>query len=197
MSVGPSWPGTPLPPPAPLPPPEEASLAPPATPSTLPSTMEPARAAASRPPTGTWLVLVAALASVVGALLPWAELHVPLAPALSYQVKGTEGDGVITLVLGVLLGLAAVVAFTRHELAMWAGVVALVGSALVTVVAAVDLVDVQRAANKQEVATLVVVSVGAGLWLTFASGLIGAAGGIVLVARRRLSQRVTTPPPAV
>lgn len=196
MSAGPPQ-GNPLPPPHPsgvaLPPPSAAPTtalpspwAAPTSPVALPAV--PPDAVLVRPgtpsPIGAWVLLVAALAAVIGALLPWAELSVPFGRGLSVQVNGTEGDGRITLALGIVVALAAVLAFLRHYLATWAAIIALFASALLITIAIVDIVDVKRAAGDIRL-VFVEVEVGSGLWLTLAAGVAGVCGAVVLLARRR------------
>ncbi len=197
MSVGPPQ-GNPLPPPDPsgaaLPPPDAAPAiapsspwpaptSPPTSPAVPPDATAPS-APTSSPPIGAWVLLAAALAAVIGALLPWAELSVTFGQGLSAQVNGTEGDGKITLALGIVVALAAVLAFLRHHLATWAAVIALFASALLVTIAIVDIVDVKRTAGDVRL-VFVDVEVGRGLWLTLAAGVVGVCGAVVLLARRR------------
>ena len=130
------------------------------------------------------MLLGAAIAAVIGALLPWARIDLSFGPAgLSEDVDGTEGDGVITLVLGILLGAVAVLALATRGVARWAAVVGIVAAVIVTAIAIIDIVDVNRTAG--DISPLVDVSVGAGLWVTLIAGLAGIVGGVLMLAHQR------------
>jgi hypothetical protein len=134
-------------------------------------------------PVGAWLLLGAAIAAVIGALLPWARINLAVGDSgLTATVNGTEGDGVITLVLGVALGGMAVLALATRRSTV-AGVVAVIVGAAIVAIAVIDIVDVNRAAG--DVSPVVEVSVGAGLWVTLVAGAVGLIGGVLLLAQRR------------
>jgi hypothetical protein len=57
--------------------------------------------------TGFHILLGAGALLVVGALLPWATVIAPFVGTIS--AAGTDGDGVITLVLGLLVGACGIV----------------------------------------------------------------------------------------
>ena len=190
--------GPPLQPPA-SPPPQPPASPPPQTPAGPPiggwpapslplavATAPPTATAVgtNQPPVGAWLLLGVALAAVVGALLPWAELRLERVPGLSARVNGTEGDGRITLALGIIIGLAAVLAFVSRRLALWAAVLAIVASVLLILIAVIDIADVRRTADEPRL-VFVNVRVGSGLWLTLAAGIVGVIGAVLLLVRRR------------
>jgi hypothetical protein len=68
-------------------------------------TAPPVAGVASKNRNVRWLISGGVAAVVVGALLPWAEVTAAFIGTVSK--RGIEGDGVITLVLGVGAGLAA------------------------------------------------------------------------------------------
>ena len=107
-------------------------------------------------PTTYWAALAAAAAVVIGSFGTWATA---LGGLLSKS--GTEGDGVLTLVLAVvaLLGLWA---FWRKP-RRWAAVGVLVLGVLIFAIGIYDLVDVESTAN---------VSAGWGLYLVVAASAI-------------------------
>lgn len=86
------------------------------------------------PVSGTQLPLIplfaaaAALLVVVGSMGPWARV-------LFISVNGTDGDGAITLVLGILAGLLAVVRLARPAMrgVMFVAGLAFLGAAAVGV----------------------------------------------------------------
>ena len=182
--------GSPLPPPDPL---ATAVPAPPAGHGWAPPTSSPGGAGeplapllvqVSTPPVGAWVLLGVALAAAIGALLPWAELSVSRGPGVSAKVSGTESNGRITLALGIVLGLAAVLAFVRRQLATWAAILAFVASALLIVIAIAEITDVRRAAGDSGL-VFVHVEVGSGLWLTLAAGVVGIVGALLLMVHRQ------------
>lgn len=101
-------------------------------------------------------VVGASVVVVVGALLPWATLGF-------ISVAGTEGDGVITLILGLATAALALLASVKGS--RWPLLVGAVLSVLVVLIAIYDISDVSSTA-----------SVGSGLWLTL------IAGGVAVVA---------------
>jgi hypothetical protein len=140
-------------------------------------------------PLGAWVLLGAAIAAVIGALLPWARIDVSFGTEdVSANVNGTEGDGVITLVLGILLGAVAVLALATRGVARWAAVVGTVAAVVMTAIAIIDIVDVNRTAG--DISPLVDVSVGAGLWVTLIAGLAGIIGGVLLLAKQRSGRQL-------
>lgn len=173
--------GSPLPPPS-WPAPSSATS--PSWPAPAAPAAPPAAAVGIQsPPAGAWLLLGVALAAVIGALLPWAELSVTQLPGVNARVNGTDGDGRTTLAIGIVIGLAAVLAFMARRLALWAGVMAFVASALLIVVAINNMADIHRIANEPRLLFLQV-EIGSGLWLTLVAGIVGIAGAVLLFVRR-------------
>lgn len=103
-------------------------------------------------------VMAGAALVAVGSLLPWATITAPLIGQVSKN--GTDGDGVFTLILAVLVGALGVALWNRpgRSLAVLAGL----GSAVVGLVAVVDISDIETFAADSR---FVHVSVGIGLWL--------------------------------
>jgi hypothetical protein len=137
-------------------------------------------------PVGAWVLLGAGLAAVLGALLPWVRAS---AGFITVERAGTDVDGAITLFLGVVLGALALLAlvigsYRARGLAL--GVAAIVVAALVLLIAIVDIADVNDKAVDIEAGGInIEVTVGSGLWLTLAAGLVGILGGVLLLVRRR------------
>lgn len=112
---------------------------------------------------------------VIGSVMPWATAF---GGALSKA--GTDGDGAITLVLGLLIaagGLAVGLARGR----IWIAIVAALLGALVGVTAGIDLSDAQSKIGDLHG----VVSVGAGLWVTLFGGILAFGACCAAVALRR------------
>lgn len=134
----------------------------------------PQRAAPRFDPAPGWVLVGGAAAIAVGSLLPWASVTGPFVGTV--QVNGTNGDGVITLVLGVvvaLLGFPLVKAATSRARVIAALVIALIAG----VVCLADIVNIERLVNEaEEQSSLVTGDVGFGLWLAGA-GALSASGG--------------------
>lgn len=97
-------------------------------------------------------------AVLVGSFLPWATAFGGLA-----EKRGTEGDGVITLVCGIAMIVLGYLWY-RSDNRNWK-VAYLVATALAAVVAVIDIFDVGGTDG---------ISIGYGLWIC----LIGAAAGL-------------------
>ena len=144
----------------------------------------PAQNAAAQQPAGGSQVTIRALGGVTilggillafGSLLPWRTATFPLGGTIS--VAGTEGDGVITLVLGLAVGATGLVIAIQDgsRVASVVGIVAAAASSIATFIAfgsAREAVDVVEAAG------LSTASIGIGLWIV-AMGAIAALTGSV------------------
>jgi hypothetical protein len=122
---------------------------------------------ASRHPLVIAALVLAALV-VIGAFLPWASV-------LNLDINGVEADGKLTLILAIVGGGALLVARGR----MWGLITMLIASALVTLIAFVDLNDVEGFADQ-----VGLVDTGSGLWLTTIAGVAWLVVTIVLLVRR-------------
>jgi hypothetical protein len=120
--------------------------------------------------------MVAAGAIVIGAFLPWATVTVLFA---TISKDGIDGDGTITAVLGLVIA-GLFLANTRA-----AYVLAMILSAVVLAVFAVDYVDVQELVEEAEDTEAAMASVGIGLYLTGLAALVTL--GTALRCRRHLS----------
>lgn len=132
-------------------------------------------------PLAGWLVTGGAAAVVVGAFLPWAKLTAPLVGTLSKP--GTDGDGLITLIGGIIAG-AVGVALLRGSNKRSLAIASLVVSAMVLAVAVYDVIDLSS--FMADAPDLAAVSIGAGLWITIL-GAGAAVAGSVLWLRRSTS----------
>lgn len=129
-----------------------------------------AQAATSPPPppsatpvrtTGEKLVLGGAVGLVIGAFLPWATVG-------PFDVAGTDGDGVLTLLIGLVV---AALAWSRKAPRL---IIALI--VLAVVIGLYDLVDVGRVAGGDE--ELFDVSIGIGLIITVAASIVAVVGWV-------------------
>lgn len=118
--------------------------------------------------------LASAVAVVVGSLGPWATFG-------PFAKNGLDGDGVITLVLGLLV--LAAVWLRRAPLAV------LVAGALVALIGIIDTIDVAGS-------DVLSPSPGWGVLLTAAAGISVVAWAVLEVTRRRRSPVAAAAPPA-
>lgn len=111
--------------------------------------------------------IAAALFVVIGSFLPWATVDTWIG---TFSANGMDGDGVITLLLGLAAG--ALIALWKRPLVIIAAVVA----GLAALVAVVDLVDLGRAIGDSGFAD---VTPGIGLILTLLAAMAAAALAVV------------------
>jgi hypothetical protein len=115
------------------------------------------------------LILVGAVGLVVGSLMPWATLSVAFA---SLTVNGTEGDGQITVIVGVLV---AILALTRSGTAgtIIIGIAGFVGAGT-AIHDMVNLTSSFAAATRES--SFIHGSIGPGLWITLLGAVVVLAG---------------------
>ena len=89
-----------------------------------------------------WVVVIASMLTIIGSFLPWATLSIF---GFSHNVNGIEGDGVVTLIFGLvalaILATYATVSVNRRwqarcRLGIW------IAGAIVFVVALVNVIDI-------------------------------------------------------
>lgn len=143
----------------------------------LHATADPTAAATA---TGAWewnaasaLVVGGAAGAFIGAFLPWAKVG-----ALS--VAGTDGDGVLTLILGIAAGALGVGGIRKGGKGLLIG--SLVCAALVAVIAVIDIADINSVADGPFGLTA---EPGGGIILTLAAGIAGVVGSILAIRGRR------------
>lgn len=147
---------------------------------------------------GQMLGIIAGVATVIGALLPWAKVQTIFG---SISVNGTEGggDGIVTLVLGLL---AALVMWGLARGTLLASAL----GALIVAIAAYDIRDVSNRIDEinSDPDGLAKASVGVGLWITLIAGVVLIVAGITAFANRPKKRTgeplpppwaVATPPP--
>jgi ElaB/YqjD/DUF883 family membrane-anchored ribosome-binding protein len=131
-----------------------------------------------------WITLAAGIGLIVGSLLPWATLTAPFVGTVN--MTATDGDGIITLIAGLVVGLIGVVAFIRGV-----GPVGLVLLFLILGLAAwvavVDLGNVTNVVAEFDSEDFGAASVGIGLWLVTVATVIGFVGfGGLLMNRSKI-----------
>lgn len=125
-----------------------------------------------------WLLLAAAVLAAAAAALPWATVFARSFP-------GTDGDGVLVILCAIVLaGCALVIGLGYGRL--WASITACVFAGFIALIGIVDLANVSNIVRSVDVGFMSgSVSVGAGLWLTTAIGIVAVGISITAVARRR------------
>ena len=123
-----------------------------------------------------WLIAAAAAIVGVAAFLTWGSVE---AAGQSFDINGVTGsdipgddearDGIFTLVLaGPVLIFAILRAF--GPMSLTAAILGTVMGALITLIAIIDIADIQD--KKETFGPVAEVSVGIGLWLTLAGGIL-------------------------
>jgi uncharacterized oligopeptide transporter (OPT) family protein len=170
-----------------MPPPRAGAPAPPFAPPAgpWPATTQPVT---TRPRPYFWLVIGGAVAAIVAAFLPW--ITATAAFVGSVHRNGLDGDGQITLVLGVAAVVLAVVALRGNPAPLAALVIVAGLGALIAVIGVIDYVDAKNRIGDltAEERRLIAISIGAGLYLTIAAGIavvVGAVFGAVSQDRPR------------
>lgn len=132
----------------------------------------PVEGAVSR--TGPVISLVGAALVVLGALMPWATLSTAFG---SVSIPGTEGDGEIVLILGVVIAVLATLELTRQpRLGLRIGVGVCAGIALL-----IGLIDFSSITDHIRTENLEagVASVGAGLYAVLLGAGVAIAGAVL------------------
>lgn len=119
---------------------------------------------------------VVCLLIFIAAFLPWATVDTAIG---SVSASGTDGDGVITLILAILAGIA--VAASAKRLRFSEGVAGVLG----IVVALIGIVDWSDVAGVAGASGLASVSVGAGLVLTTLGGVALVICAVWMLTQRR------------
>ncbi len=163
-------------PPAATPPAATAPAATPAAGWATPATPQKKPAATVAPAIG-WIVLGGAVLAALGSFLPWAEAS---GFGQTETASGFDGDGVITIVMAVIVG---VLAFPLATGTMTRGrtYAALAVSVLIAVICVIDIVDVSRVAD--DFGGAIEVSVSYGLWMTLVGGLVATGGSIAAIVQ--------------
>ena len=178
---------------APPPPPPAAAVPPPPPPPPAEPLVAPVPEPALASPVTGWAALatpqprdrnmpaIVALAAagvvLIGSLLPWATAKTVFG---SISINGTDGDGVLTLILAVVVGAIAVALLAGKRPRLWAYVVLLIAGLLTAFIAVYDLVDISRTVGNDYAH----VSTGAGIWLVAIASLVLVGGGIQLTRGR-------------
>ncbi len=131
-----------------------------------------------------WVTLAAGIGLVFGSLLPWATLTAPFVGTVN--VTATDGDGIITLIAGLVVGLMGILALIRGVGPL--GLVFLFMTlGLAMLVAVVDLGNITDVVAEFDSEDFGATSVGIGLWLVTVATVIGFIGfGGLLMNRSKM-----------
>jgi len=139
---------------------------------------------AGAPATAAWqwtpasgMLLAGAAVTVLGSVLPWATVE---AGFESEQVNGTDGDGVLTIILAIAALAFGIPGLLKRSKGLL--ITALVATILIVVIALADIGDVSSVA--EEVGFGVEATVGVGLWLVLVGGIVAMIGAIMAVRNR-------------
>ena len=127
-------------------------------------------------------IVVGAVLACIGSFLPWAY-----ALGREFWASGTEGDGVITILLAFAGATVALMATANDGgcLPRWGAWVSLVSGSLVALIALYNLYDLMRVINALETpwGEIFDIEPGEGLFLTLAGGIVMAlCAGLALAS---------------
>lgn len=127
-----------------------------------------------------YLTIAAGMLIALGSLLPWRTVSAPLVGTVN--ANGTEGDGILTLILGVLIAASGIVRamYGRSMLSSIAGVVFTVFAAFVTYTAFKSAVEAIELVQSD----LARASIGIGLWVVLVGVVCGFVGTFGSLTKR-------------
>ncbi|HEY1280092.1 MAG TPA: hypothetical protein VGF22_10500 [Acidimicrobiales bacterium] len=162
---------------SPLPPPDPSTVRL-ASPAVTPVAAVAAPASAvGRSPAGFWMVVSGAGLAVLAAFLPWVSVS---AGFVSQSWNGLDRDGKFTLMLGIAVGIVALVSFQTglKRGAAWAVGVAATGGLVLMVVDAAD--GASRLAKVNDLLdSYGHASLGVGVYLTFVAMVLVIVGAVL------------------
>lgn len=126
---------------------------------------------------GAALTIVAGAAlAVVGSLLPWINVTTAFGGLTRSGAEG--GDGIITLIVAVLVGLTAASTLGNYQITGILSYSPIVGAVVIGGLTAINHVDINERVSgfQAEVGGLGTANVGAGIWLLYIGAAIMAFG---------------------
>jgi hypothetical protein len=139
---------------------------------------QPAPDRLSAPVTG-WLLLIAGVVGVVGSISPWAKVNF----FVDIRVSGMQGDGKLTLVCALIVGVMGLLIVLRQG-RLWTSIVALVFAAITVLIALIDVGDINQLYGSGENLPHNLISTAYGIWLVVIAGAAGVLAAIVAMVRR-------------
>jgi len=157
--------------------------APPDFPSPPPQMLQPTGqfATASRTDPLGFVAVAGGVLMVLGSFLPWATVDGVLG---NQSVSGMEGDGVITLVLGLVAAALGVVAVIRGG-GIGKGIGILLVAALAGIILAIDWTQIEDLAGDSIFEDVISFNTGIGMYTIAVAVALALVGGILTLARRR------------
>lgn len=150
--------------------------------SALPPPPSPQSAAVPGPE--RWLVAAGIAAVIIGALLPWVTITAVFIGTVS--LAGTEGDGVLTLILGIVAAAVGFqIVFLGRPMSRTIGIAIAILALIIGGIAGYDMVNIQSAIGDISTEGLAKANIGIGLWITglgaltlLAAGALGANAAV-------------------
>lgn len=127
------------------------------------------------PATALIFAMIAAAALVIGSLLPWISVRSIFG---TLNASGIEGDGVLTLVAGGLLGALSGVAWSKRNASKTTGILIVLLGAATGLIAFNVFSNVAGAADLND--DLVFTAVGSGLWLVILGAAMAVGSGVAV-----------------
>jgi hypothetical protein len=157
--------------------------APPDFPSPPPQFLQPSGytdTASRNDPLG-FVAVAGGVLMVLGSFLPWATVDGVLG---NQSVSGMEGDGVITVVLGLVAAALGVVAVIRGG-GIGKGIGILLVAALAGLILAIDWAQIEDLAADSIFEDVISFNTGIGMYTIAVAVIVALAGGILTLSRRR------------
>ena len=133
-----------------------------------------------------WMVCAAgaALISLIGSFMPWGKVTVPFYGTIT--VSGTDGDGMLTMFLSLILigGIAAYLFVEKLTKMWWRGIPVIAIGAVLLLISVMDWTDIGSKAGQVD-KDVAQVSVGAGLILILLASIAIIAFGVLTLLNDR------------
>lgn len=122
--------------------------------------------------------------AVIGSIMPWATISSVFG---TINKSGTEGDGIITLIIGIIVILCGAIALAieKNDVVL---VLSTLGSIGIIGIAILDIVDTSRRVAEIS-GEYVKATVGGGLYITLVSGVIVLVGLIIVASGHSLARK--------
>jgi hypothetical protein len=130
---------------------------------------------------GATMTLLGGVLIVVGSFLPWLTATAPLVGTISRNGMEGGGDGIFTLILGVITILIGVTQLTATNMPTLLQRSPIITGAITGIVAVINYLDVQqRIEDVREESELIAASVGAGIWTLVVGAVLAIVGGVLV-----------------
>lgn len=133
-----------------------------------------------------WMVCAAgaALISLIGSFMPWGKVTVPFYGTIT--VSGTDGDGMLTMFLSLILigGIAAYLFVEKLTKMWWRGIPVIAIGAVLLLISVMNWTDIGSKAGQVD-KDVAQVSVGAGLILILLASIAIIAFGVLTLLNDR------------